>query len=255
MATVLLVVTVAWALQAIGFFEEDRWDRAGQNLGIFLGDFFPPDLSVEWLSIVFDALIETLLMAYAGTFLGVVVALPLAVLATRPLTGRWVSGGVRIVMAGLRTIPSLLWALLFIVMVGLGPVAGVLGLAAYTIGYLGKLYYEAFEGVDPEVMEAVRATGANTAQLARHVVIPETANTILSQLLFVFEYNVRASSILGLVGAGGVGVPLFRAFGFFEYDRVAAALLMILLVVLAIDGMSGLLRRRYLLPQNAGRRL
>jgi phosphonate transport system permease protein len=145
-----------------------------------------------------------------------------------------------------RTIPSLLWAIVFIIMVGLGPLAGVLGLAFYTLGYLGKLFYEALEAVDPEVVEAVRSTGASRAQLARHAVLPEAAHALLSQTLFVFEYNVRASSILGLVGAGGIGFYLLRYLQLLEYQALATALLLLLVAVLAIEALGQQLRRRFL---------
>lgn len=186
-------------------------------------------------------------MAYVGTLLGALVAIPFAVLATRTITGRVASGLVRTLLAAVRTIPSLLWALLFIVMVGLGPLPGTLGIAAYTVGYLGKLYYEAFEGVDPEVLEAVRATGASRWLLARHGVLPEAANPLLSQLLFIFEYNVRASSIMGLVGAGGIGFYIWEHFQSFRYKALATDLLLLFGLVLLIDFVSGRVRRRYLI--------
>jgi phosphonate transport system permease protein len=248
----LLALTVVAALARVGFFERRRWEYAHTNAADFIGSMFPPDFSAAWSQVLGRALVETVLMAYAGTLLGLLVALPLAVLATRPITGWAVSHAARVLLAFLRSIPSLLWALLFVVMVGLGPVPGVLGLAAYTVGYLGKLYYETFEGVDAEVLEAVRATGAGRIQLARHVVLPEAANPVLSQLLFIFEYNVRASSILGLVGAGGIGFPLFNAFNDFQYDKVASAVFFIFVLVVIIDLASGFLRRRFLATPGGG---
>lgn len=191
-------------------------------------------------------------MAYIGTLLGAIIAIPFSVLATRTFSGQVISTIVRTLLAAIRTIPSLLWALLFIVLVGLGPLPGMLGLTAYTVGYLGKLYYEAFEGVDPEVLEAVRATGTSRWQLVRHAVIPEAANPLLSQLLFIFEYNVRASSILGLVGAGGIGFYIWEHVTTFRYDAVATDILLLLIVVLAIDLASGRLRRRYLIESQPG---
>lgn len=250
--TALLLLTLLWALGSVGFFEGDRWDRATRNFSVFAGDFFPPDLSRETTTLYAKALVETVFMAYAGTLLGLILALPVAALAARTLSPRPVSYVFRFVLAFLRTIPSLLWALLFIVMVGLGPVPGVLALAAYTIGYLGKLYYERFEGVDPEVLEAVRATGAGRVALVRHVVLAESANEVLSQSLFIFEYNVRASSILGLVGAGGIGVPLLRCINVFDYACAATGVLFLLAAVLLLDAGSDFLRRRFLLPVHAG---
>lgn len=250
---VLLTLLVLFVTMArVGFFEAERWDHAGRNLRIILGDFWPPNLDRQLLRDLGDSLLETVEMAYAGTLLGAVIALPLSVLAARNLAGRYVSSVARVILAIARTIPALVWALLFIIMVGLGPLPGVLGLAFYTVGYLGKLYYEAFEGVDPEVMEAVRSTGASTPQLVRHAVLPESANILLSQLMFIFEYNVRASSILGFVGAGGIGTDILNFLQFFQYDRLATALLLLLILVLLIDWTSGRLRRRFLLHPHAG---
>ena len=239
---------LVWSLLDLGFFDPGRLGRGLGNLVVFLGDLTPPETSGGTLATLGGALLETLQMAYVGTLLGAALALPLAVLAARPLGPAGVGHAVRGFLALVRTIPSLLWALIFVIMVGLGPLAGMLGLAFYTLGYLGKLFYEALEGVDPEVVEAVRATGASRAQLARHAVLPEAANALVGQTLFVFEYNVRASSILGFVGAGGIGFYLLRYLQLFEYQRLATALLLLLVVVLALEALSNALRRRYLLP-------
>jgi phosphonate transport system permease protein len=235
---------LAWSLLDLGFFDAQRWARGAGNLVVFLGDLTPPTTEAGLLATLAGALVETLQMAYVGTVLGAALALPLAVLAARPLAPEGVRQGVRFVLAAVRTIPSLLWALLFVIMVGLGPLAGMLGIAAYTLGYLGKLFYEALEGVDPEVVEALRATGASRSQLARHAVLPEAANALVGQSLFVFEYNVRASSILGFVGAGGIGFYLLRYLQLLEYRSLATALLLLLATVLVIEAASDRLRRR-----------
>jgi len=126
-----------------------------------------------------------------------------------------------------RTIPVLLWAILFVILVGLGPLAGTLGIAVYTVGYLAKIYAELFEGTDPEVLEG--------------------ANVLLSQLLFMLEYNIRASSVLGFVGAGGIGFVMQVYLQTLDYQRLATLLLLILAVVLVMDGISGWLRKHFLL--------
>ena len=174
----------------------------------------PPDLSI--LPTASAALWETVEMSFAGTLLGFLASLPLSILGTRHLFSNWISSLARFVAAGIRTIPVLLWAIVFVILVGLGPLAGTFGIAAYTVGYLAKIYADLFEGTDPEIMEAVQSTGASKLQLVRFVIIPETANAILAQVLFMLEYNIRASSILGFVGAGGLGLvdpDLFAKFG------------------------------------------
>jgi len=186
-------------------------------------------------------------MAFVGTTLGFLLALPLGILGTRILFPRTVVVPARLLMAGIRTIPSLLWAVLLVIVVGLGPLAGTLALAAYTVGYLGKLYAEFFDGVDPEVIEAVRGAGASRLHLARFVLWPESANSVLSQLLFMFEYNIRVSSILGFVGAGGIGFYMYVYVNSLEYQRLATLLALIFLLVLGMDLASAWLRRRYLL--------
>jgi phosphonate transport system permease protein len=139
------------------------------------------------------------------------------------------------------------WAILFVIMVGLGPLAGTLGIAIYTVGFLGKLYAEAFEAADPEVVEAVRGVGASKAQLARFVLWPEAANSLLSQLMFMVEYNIRASAILGFVGAGGIGFYIQVYVQTLQYERLAALLLVTLALVLLLDVLSAWVRERYLL--------
>jgi phosphonate transport system permease protein len=154
-----------------------------------------------------------------------------------------VNAPVRFFLHCVRTVPTLLWALVFVVAFGLGPVAGALGIAFYTLGYLGKLLSEAFEGVDGEVLEAVRGVGCNRLQLLRYALLPEAANAMLSQLLFVFEYNVRASTILGFVGAGGIGFYMIGYVQMLQYRSLTTALVLTLLAVIAIDQASAWIRR------------
>jgi phosphonate transport system permease protein len=129
-----------------------------------------------------------------------------------------------------------------VVAVGLGPAAGTLGVALYSVGYLGKIFYELFEGTDQEVVEAVRSLGSGRFQLARHAVLPEASNGIVSQLLFMFEYNVRASSIMGFVGAGGIGYYLLGYVQLLEYRSLLTAVLVTLAAVVVIDRASSLIR-------------
>ena len=124
---------------------------------------------------------------------------------------------------------------------------GTLGIAAYTVGYLAKIYANLFEGTDPEIIEAVQGTGASKLQLVRFVIVPEAANAILAQVLFMLEYNIRASSVLGFVGAGGLGFVIQIYLQSLDYQRLATILLLVLVIVLVMDGLSAWLRKRYLL--------
>ena len=243
--TVIIALLLGIVLNELGFFDSQRLLRGFRNLGILTSDMLPPDLSV--LSVAGQALWETVLMSFAGTMLGFLASLPLSILGTRRLFSPLLSGLARFVAAGIRTIPVLLWAIIFVILFGLGPLAGTLGIAAYTVGYLAKIYADLFEGTDPEILEAVGSTGASKLHLVRFVFLPEGANAILTQLLFMLEYNIRASSILGFVGAGGLGFVMQVYLQTLEYRRLASVLLLILAIVLVMDGTSAWLRKRFLL--------
>ncbi len=213
---------------------------AAKRLGEFVSSLVPPNTDI--LPTLLDAMLETMEIAFVGTALGFVVALPLAVLGTRTVFGPRITVPVRLLVGAIRTVPSLLWAVVFVVGFGLGPAAGALGVAMYSVGYLCKLLYEAFEGVDAEVMEAVRGSGANRLQVINFAVLPEAANAMLSQLLFMFEYNIRASSIMGFVGAGGIGYYMLGYLQLLQYQNLMTALLVTFVVVMGVDYLSAALR-------------
>lgn len=246
LAYAALAVLIGVSLWHVGLLDAPRLGRGVRNLGEFAAALFPPDPSS--LPTLGGAMIETLEIALVGTFVGTVLAVPLALLASPVLFGPAVTGPVKLLLAVIRTVPSLFWAIVFVVAVGLGPAAGALAVALYSLGYLGKLLYETFDAVDPEVIEAVRAVGARPAQLARYALLPETANALIAQVLFMFEYNVRASSIMGIVGAGGIGFYLLGYIQLLRYDLLLTALLLTLAVVVLIDRLSSLVRRAYLYP-------
>ena len=214
------------------------------NLFIFAKDAIPPDATV--LSIALTSIFETIQMAFLGTLFGALFSLPLAILASRNIFDKKIVIPIRIILAAIRTMPSLLWAVIFVIMVGFGPFAGVLAIIMYTIGYLSKLQYESIEGISPEPLEAVSATGANRLKLIKFVVLPENANNLLSQLLFMFEYNVRATTILGFVGAGGIGFYISGYLKLLEYDKIITLLFVVLAIVLIIDYLSTKVRDKYL---------
>lgn len=240
----ILGAIIVVSLGNLGLLDLGKLMRGAGNLGVFSTSLFPPDLSV--LSTLARAMLETVQIALVGTVVGFLLSLPLAMLGNRLLFPVWIVGVVRIVIGVIRTIPSLLWALVFVIAVGLGPAAGTMAVSFYTIGYLAKLYYEAFEGVDREVLEAVKSVGSNRLQLMRYAVLPESSNYILSQFLFMFEYNIRASSIMGFVGAGGIGYYMLGYIQLLQYDSLLTTLLVTLVVVLAIDQISTRLRGQLL---------
>lgn len=242
-AGILAVLIVL--LGQLGLFDAGRVARGVSNLLLFARETFPPD--TEILPQALAALGETIQMALAGTLLGFFLAIPLGFMGARNLMPRPVVYATRVCIGALRTVPSLLWAVMFVITVGLGALAGTLALAVYSAGYLAKLYAETFEAVDPEIMEAVSSLGARPWHLARYVVWPESANNVLSQLLFMIEYNIRASAILGFVGAGGIGLLLNLYINTLAYNRVVMILVLILVVVLTMDVISRIVRKNFLL--------
>lgn len=214
------------------------------KLYLLFSEAIPPDVSV--LKIAFPALLETLQIAFLGTFFGLIIVFPLSILGSRNLFSKYIVIPIRILLASVRTMPSLLWAIIFVIIIGFGPTAGILATAMYTIGYLGKLQYESIEGLENESLQAISSTGANKLQLIRFVILPELANNFLSQILFMFEYNFRASSILGFVGAGGIGFYIHGYLQFMQYDKVIMLLIIVLITVLVIDYISNKIRDQYL---------
>ena len=175
------------------------------------------------------------------------ISLPLAAMAATNLSPYWLSQSVRQILAALRVLPSLIWALIFVIVVGVGPLAGVLAMTMYTIGYLGKLQYESLEGVSKEPLEVARAMGLPRWQVARFFAIPEASNALISQALFMFEYNVRHGSVIGLVGAGGIGWYMNHYLSPFQlYDKVLALIIIMFVVVVLIDQISLQIRKRFM---------
>jgi phosphonate transport system permease protein len=214
------------------------------NLGIILSEMMALDMAQ--LSRAFLAIIETLEMALLGTAVGFLLALPLSLLAARNIAHPYIALPIRACLILVRTIPSLLWALLFVVVMGLGAPAGIMALAMYSLGFMGKMFYETFESQNPEAYEALAVVGASRLQVVRFVTLPEAAPHILNQLLFMFEYNVRASTILGFVGAGGIGFYILNYLQLLEYGRAFTYLLVVLATVLAMDWLSMKIRAKYI---------
>jgi phosphonate transport system permease protein len=236
-----LVASYAWAAWGVGFGAAGLWGRLG-NAGDFVARMLPPDPAVA--PTIAASLVETIQMALLGTTLAAVVSLPLAMGAARNVSPRPLQWASRLLLNALRTIPSLIWGLFFVAMAGLGPLPGVLALTCYAAGYLGKFYYEGIEAIDPRPRVALRTVGASALQRFRWGVFPQVTPLLLGYTLYMFEYNVRAASILGVVGAGGVGYYLYAYVNSFQYYRATTALLMLLVVVTAIDAASSALRRR-----------
>ncbi len=217
------------------------------GVGRFLVDLVPTRwsqvASIPWGEITWS-LVETIQMSLLGTTLGVLVSWPMSALAADNVGPRFIRPVMRFVLNTIRTIPSLIWALFFLAAVGFGNLAGVLALAAYSVGYLTKFFYEAFEAVDPGAPDALREIGATGPQRFLHAVWPAARPAILSSSLFMLEYNVRAASVLGIVGAGGIGFWFKHFYDYRMFPAMLACLAMLLIVVVILDAVSTRLRAR-----------
>jgi phosphonate transport system permease protein len=196
--------------------------RDSQNMAKFAEDFFPPDFR-DWRLYLKEMLV-TVHIAIWGTLLAVVAAIPLGLLAASNIVPPWVYQPVRRVMDACRAINEMVFAMLFIVAVGLGPFAGVLALFIHTTGTLAKLFSEAVEAIDPQPVEGVRSTGSNAVVEIVYGVLPQVMPLWLSYTLYRFESNVRSASVVGMVGAGGIGVVLFEVIRGFQYAQTCAVL-------------------------------
>ncbi|MGQ9908651.1 MAG: phosphonate ABC transporter, permease protein PhnE [Candidatus Flexifilum sp.] len=207
-------------------------------------DVFGQPWQIGWLPII-SAVFETIQMSIIGTLSAVIMALPLSLLAARNTSPHpIVYQGVRLLLNLLRSIPELVYALLFVAAVGLGPFTGVLALAFGTVGSISRVFSEAIEQIDPAQVNAVRATGANAIQTFIYSVIPQAMPLFISYSIIYFESNVRHATILGYVGAGGVGFLLFKYTGTSDYDKVLGAALVLVVAVTIIDRFSSWLRQR-----------
>lgn len=213
------------------------------NILDFVGRMFPPDLSV--LGEAALLMVETLGIAVFGTAVGVLFAIPIGLLAARNLyPERWLHLPWRTGINFARAVPELLWALLFVSAVGLGPLAGTLAIALASAAGMGRLFGDIFESADLRAWDAVSATGASRLQRISWVILPENVPTLSSYTLLVLDSNVRAASLLGLVGAGGIGTLLTERLRLFRYGEVLTIVLVILIVVVVLDRVSARLRRR-----------
>jgi phosphonate transport system permease protein len=229
------------------------------NMGRFLADFWPLAHSTEFLELLGRATLETLAIATAGMALALLIALPAALLASRALSlsavhhgGRpaWWAQALRWPVRGLlivlRSVPEIVWALLFVRAVGLGPTAGVLAIAITYSGMLGKVYAEIFESVDPRPSRALLIAGSPRLAAFAYGVLPNAAAEMLSYTVYRWECAIRASVVMGFVGAGGLGQQIDLSMRMFAGGEVASMLLTFLVLVLLADQLSRLLRTRLL---------
>lgn len=233
-----------WTAGNLGF----SWGELARGLPYIadvLGRMLPPNWS--YMERLWKPAAETIQIALWGTLLGVVLALPVTFLAARNLApSPWIFHGMRQVLNALRGINEYIFALIFVAAVGLGPFAGVLALAIHGAGMLGKFFAEAIEEVDAGPVEAIRATGARPLQVVAFGVLPQAWPSWIAATLYRFEVNLRAATILGIVGAGGIGFELISSLKLFQYQDTATCVLTILAMVMVTDWLSSMLRAKVL---------
>lgn len=238
-----VALVLAWAWQGAEI-RPMALIRDAANMRTFAADFFPPNFR-DW-SLYLREMVVTLHIALWGTVLAIVAAVPMGLLSSSNVTPTWIHQPVRRLMDACRATNEMVFAMLFIVAVGLGPFAGVLALFVHTTGTLSKLFSEAVEAIDPRPVEGIRATGAHKLAEIAYGVIPQVMPLWLSYSLYRFESNVRSASVVGMVGAGGIGVILFEVIRSFEYGQTCAVLLMLIVTVSLIDLASSWLRQRFI---------
>jgi len=241
-----LLVIYVWAFAGMGVPEIKP--TAGQISKAIFGGIFHPDwdyITDPGGEDLLHGLLDTLAIAVLGTFISAIVCVPFAFWAAANMSiGNSISGAGKFILSFIRTFPELVMAIMFIKAVGPGSFAGVLALGLHSIGMLGKLFAEEIENMDAGPAEALIATGANRFQTLWFAVIPQVIPGFLSYTLYRFEINVRAATILGVIGAGGIGTPLIFALTSRDWNRVGIILLGIIIMVTLIDLISGYLRKK-----------
>lgn len=238
----ILIAVCLVSLWITGFFDATRFAEGVPALIQLTSEMWPPDFG-RWRSWL-KPLADTLAMSIAGTALAVVLSLPLA-LAAAPNTAPHplVLGVTRLVLSALRSIPEIIFGVIFVAAVGFGALPGVLALAMHSTGMVAKFFAEAIEHADPRPMEAAQAAGASRFQVITHAVLPQVLPQLVDVTIYRWEYHFRASAVLGIVGAGGIGFELMAALRLVRYDQVLAILLTILACVIVVDSLGAWLRR------------
>jgi phosphonate transport system permease protein len=212
-----------------------------RNMAEFASGFMRPSFG-DW-KLYAREMVETVQIAIWGTVLAVVIGAPLAILSASNVSPQWIVQPVRRLMDACRAINEIVFALLFVVAVGLGPLAGVLALAVHNVGIVAKLFSEAVEAIDPRPVEGIRAIGASRLQEVIFGVVPQVMPLWSSFTLYRFETNVRSATVLGIVGAGGIGASLYENNRSFQYSETAAIIVIVVLTVMVIDMTSSRIRK------------
>lgn len=241
MGVVAIILLASWYVDLLNF---EKLSEGIPAIGTLATESFPPNFTNvrDW----FSPLLDTLAMSIAGTAIAVFFSVPLAFLAARNTSPHPLVFQVsRIVLNALRSVPELIMGIIFVAAVGFGALPGVLALGLHSIGMVGKFFAEAIEHVDEAPVEAARAAGASKMQVLYHAVLPQVMPQFADVSIYRWEYNFRASTVMGMVGAGGIGFELMGSLRIMQYQEVFAILLVILFMVTLVDSLSGHLRKAF----------
>ena len=241
MAVFLVVIT---AFYFVGLFDRERLKEGIPSIFVLLLESWPPEFKnfQDWIKPLFD----TLGMSIAGTAIAVALSLPLAFLAAKNITPHPIIYQItRTILNILRSVPELILGIIFVAAVGFGALPGVLALGLHSIGMVAKFFGESIEHVSNEPIEAVRASGARSLQVIFHGVIPQVLPQMADITIYRWEYNFRASTVMGMVGAGGIGHELISSLRLMMYREVSALLIVILIMVTIVDGCGVFLRMKF----------
>ncbi|WP_114285751.1 phosphonate ABC transporter, permease protein PhnE [Candidatus Halocynthiibacter alkanivorans] len=239
---ILIAAAVLWA-GASADIDLSKLAASGPRMADFLSRMFPPDLSI--MREMGRGLAETLRIAILGTLGSVILSVPLGIMAAETISPAWVFRPTRAALALIRAIPLILVAMLMVGAVGLGPLPGILAITFHATGMLAKFYAEAIDGVAPGPVLALDSIGATRLQRLRFGIWPQMAPVILRDTVFRFELNLRESLILGIVGAGGIGLSVQTYVRSFQYDKAATVTIAIAALVVLIELLNNLLRKRF----------
>jgi phosphonate transport system permease protein len=241
---VIAVIAIAiywWSFEGTGLNFVEIY-KGMPGLWDLLRQMFPPDMGI--LLSLWTPFIETLQIGILASLIGSVIAVPVGFLAAANMSPKIVYHSVRLVLNVFRGVSEIIWALLFVVAVGLGPMPGVLALIIFCVGVMGKLIAEAVEAVDPGPLEAMRATGASDWKVFVYGAWPQVLPTYLTISLYYWDHNTRQATILGFVGAGGLGYTLLFAISTYEFEKATTAIILLILLITAIDRFCLFLRKK-----------
>lgn len=240
---IVSALILAWAWQGAEIKVDELVSGAG-NMSQYATAFLKPDF-LDWRLFMQETVV-TIQIAIWGTLLALIGGIPCGLLMSSNISPRWIRVPLRRLMDTCRSVNEIVYAMLFITAVGLGPFAGVLALFIHNLGVIAKLFSEAVEAIEPGPIEGIRATGAHSLAEVVYGVIPQVIPLWLSTALYRFESNVRSAAVVGVVGAGGVGMLLWDAIRSFDYSRTSAILLIIIVVVMGLDMISGRIRKSFI---------